>query len=385
VNANCDFREKLLGKDLYHEFTARYAERMKKADPIVIWGGSTVGQILYDFFVELGVSQNIKYFADNDKNKWGTLFNGLPVVSAEEVVRLVRDHSDTCIVIASMYLPEIRKQLLSLGIGEKSIDVNGVHLAKNYRIFREKSAYEMIHSRFEDYEKVYTWLSDERSKAVYLDILNSKISLNSSFLEGIASPADEQYFDRELIRLGEHEVFCDCGSFNGDTLETFIALTGGKYRKYIAIEADKDNYAELIRKITEQGYKNIKMHNLACWNETTVLKFQPALTSGRVTDQGEVSVNADTLDNILMDEDVTFIKMDIEGAEEMALKGAGEVIRRKKPILAICLYHSLEDFCRLPLLIKEFNPDYRLHVRHYREMDDIETVCYAIPEDRWTL
>ena len=201
-------------------------------------------------------------------------------------------------------------------------------------------------------------------------------------MEGIASPADEQYFDRELIRLGEHEVFCDCGSFNGDTLETFAALTSGKYRKYIAIEADKDNYAELMQNIVVKGYKNIRTHNLACWNETTVLKFHPALTGGRVTDQGEVSVKADTLDNILKDEDVTFIKMDIEGSEEMALKGASEVIRRKKPTLAVCIYHSLEDFCRLPLLIKELNPDYRLYVRHYKDMNDTETVCYAIPEDR---
>lgn len=133
-----EFREKLLGKDLYHEFTARYVERMKKADPIVIWGGSTAGQMFYDFLVEFGVYQNVRYFADNDKNKWGTRFNGLPVVSAEEVVRLVKDHSDTCIVIASMYLPEIRKQLLNLGIGEKNIDVNGVHLARNHRVFRKK-------------------------------------------------------------------------------------------------------------------------------------------------------------------------------------------------------------------------------------------------------
>lgn len=377
-----EFREKLLGKDLYHEFTARYVERMKKADPIVIWGGSTAGQMFYDFLVEFGVYQNVKYFADNDKNKWGTRFNGLPVVSAEEVVRLVKDHSDTCIVIASMYLPEIRKQLLNLGIGEKNIDVNGVHLARNHRVFRKKSAYEVIYSRFEDYEKVYTWLSDEHSKAVYLGYLNSMISLDIRFMEGIASPADEQYFDRELIRLGEHEVFCDCGSFNGDTLETFAALTSGKYRKYIAIEADKDNYAELMQNIVVKGYKNIRTHNLACWNETTVLKFHPALTCGRVTDQGEVSVKADTLDNILKDEDVTFIKMDIEGSEEMALKGASEVIRRKKPTLAVCIYHSLEDFCRLPLLIKELNPDYRLYVRHYKDMNDTETVCYAIPEDR---
>jgi FkbM family methyltransferase len=379
-----DFRSRHLENDLYHESAANYAEQIEKAGPIVIWGSLSAGQTLYDFLVKFGVPRNVKYFADNNKQKWGTRFNGLPVVSADEVVKLAKENPDTRIIIASIYLAEIRKQLLSLGIDRKAIDTQGFYLAKNYWIFRESTAYQLIQSRFGDYESVYASLSDERSKAVYLGILNSKISLDSRYLEGIASPSGEQYFDKDLIKLSENEVFCDCGSFNGDTLETFIALSGGKYKKYIAIEADKDTFAELNQKIAAKGYANVQTHNLACWNEKTVLKFQPAQTAGHVTEQGGIAVNADTLDNILNDENVTFLKMDIEGAEEMALKGAGRVIRQHKPILAICLYHSLEDHYKLPLIMKELNPDYRLFVRHYTDMVDVETVCYAIPEDRWT-
>ncbi|UGB30420.1 FkbM family methyltransferase [Metabacillus sp. B2-18] len=64
----------------------------------------------------------------------------------------------------------------------------------------------------------------------------------------------------------------------------------------------------------------------------------------------------------------------------MALTGASQIIKKYNPVLAICLYHSLEDYYKLPLLIKHLYPGYKLFVRHYTDMVDAETVCYAIPE-----
>lgn len=63
----------------------------------------------------------------------------------------------------------------------------------------------------------------------------------------------------------------------------------------------------------------------------------------------------------------------------MALKGARRVIQENNPILAICIYHKLEDYYTIPLIIKEINPEYELFIRHYTDMD-WETVCYAIPK-----
>ena len=59
-----------------------------------------------------------------------------------------------------------------------------------------------------------------------------------------------------------------------------------------------------------------------------------------------------------------FIKMDIEGAETNALKGAENTIRKFRPKLAIALYHSFEDFERIPKLIKEMVPEYRFFFSH---------------------
>lgn len=79
----------------------------------------------------------------------------------------------------------------------------------------------------------------------------------------------------------------------------------------------------------------------------------------------------------LRDEAVSFIKMDIEGAEMEALKGAAELIRRRRPDLAICTYHSISDLFEIPLYIHSLVPEYRLYLRHHTPVF-CETVCYAV-------
>lgn len=102
---------------------------------------------------------------------------------------------------------------------------------------------------------------------------------------------------------------------------------------------------------------------------------------GRVSLEGK-EVDCDSLDNLLKGETVDFIKMDIEGAERMALLGASNTIGNHKPILAVCIYHKPEDFFDIPLLIEEMVPDeYCYYVRQYR-YGQSETVLYALPKSR---
>ncbi len=70
------------------------------------------------------------------------------------------------------------------------------------------------------------------------------------------------------------------------------------------------------------------------------------------------------LDSVVKDR-VSFIKLDIEGSELEALKGARETIRRNKPRMAICIYHKPEDIWEIPRYIKSLVPEYHMAVRHY--------------------
>lgn len=74
---------------------------------------------------------------------------------------------------------------------------------------------------------------------------------------------------------------------------------------------------------------------------------------------------------------VDFIKMDIEGSELPALRGAEQVIRRWKPKLAISLYHRPNDFFTIPLWIDSLGCGYRFYLDHY-SIHNEETVLYAL-------
>lgn len=83
------------------------------------------------------------------------------------------------------------------------------------------------------------------------------------------------------------------------------------------------------------------------------------------------------MDELIPGAEVSLIKMDIEGAELQALIGGMHTIIRNKPKLAISLYHKRDDMFKIPLLIHNFCPAYRLYIRHHCTTFS-ETVLYAI-------
>lgn len=129
----------------------------------------------------------------------------------------------------------------------------------------------------------------------------------------------------------KHEYFADCGAYNGDTVRNF----------------------------------------LVCSHDGV----------GAITEEGNVEIEVDSLDHVLADEKVPFIKMDVEGSETQSLIGAKKTILEQRPILSICIYHSMEDMACIPIMLSEWLHEYRFYVRHYM-LTSAETVFYAIPKER---
>jgi FkbM family methyltransferase len=77
---------------------------------------------------------------------------------------------------------------------------------------------------------------------------------------------------------------------------------------------------------------------------------------------------------------IDFIKMDKEGAELAALRGALKTITKHKPRLAIAIYHSMEDFVNIPKWLMDLNLGYEFYLGHYTIYAE-ETVIYANPKD----
>ena len=154
---------------------------------------------------------------------------------------------------------------------------------------------------------------------------------------------------------------------------------GGGYKKIYAWEPDPANRVAVER--TVKNLNDVVLVPCGLWSEKTVLSFRNGGDSASTfmnndDDADVITVDVDSIDNVCSGDKVTFIKMDIEGSELEALKGAENVIRRDKPRLAICIYHKPEDLYEIPLWIKETVPEYKLYVRQHARWWT-ETVLYA--------
>ena len=194
-----------------------------------------------------------------------------------------------------------------------------------------------------------------------------------------------QYFD--VFSPKEEEVFINAGAFQGETDIDFVKWTNNAYKKIYMFEPIKDN-VDICRKVYEEN--NIERVEIFCkgtWSYTGVLHFtQGENSQGAITESGDARIDVISIDDAVKRVGdrggVTFLKMDIEGAELRALQGARETILRGKPRMAICIYHKRTDLYEIPQYLLSLVPEYRFKVRQYAS-NNWETVLYAAIEGDW--
>ncbi|PJI09846.1 MULTISPECIES: FkbM family methyltransferase [Clostridium] len=337
---------------------------------LVLFGASKFGE---DFYKVLENQNVVKFFCDNDSKKWGEYINDVPIISPKQLKDM---KSEVKVLITSMYHDEIKLQLEKMGIENINYieNINAIRFARFYR-----SSPLVMKDHINDIFKVLNILEDYNSKQIYMNILMHKLNLDFNLLYSVAECNENQYFDEEIIKLGNREIFIDAGAYVGDTMKSFIHKTKGKFDKIYSFEPDKKNYNRLLKNIKDSKYSDkVVPVNGGVYDKTTTLSFYDGLEgASSISDQGVKKVNVYSLDEYLKDTPVTFIKMDVEGSEYSAIMGAKKIITKLKPKLAICVYHKIEDMWQIPLLIKSIVPEYKLYIRHY-SYDMCETVCYAV-------
>lgn len=185
----------------------------------------------------------------------------------------------------------------------------------------------------------------------------------------------KQYFDPQIIRRDENEVFVDCGGYKGETVQDFAAFTNGCYSHIYFFEPDPRLMDEAQKELS--GFPSITYLPYGVGEKRQELHFHATGDmTGCFCESGTENVPVVSIDEEIQ-EKVTFIKMDIEGMEMKALKGARRTILRYKPKLAICVYHRCDHIFRVFHYVLGLRPDYRIYVRHYTE-GLAETVMYFI-------
>lgn len=190
---------------------------------------------------------------------------------------------------------------------------------------------------------------------------------------------ETQYFDPDIMVPKSGEVFVDGGCFNCSTDREFIRWCSGDYKKIYAYEPDRKNYENCLELCRKEQIERIEIFNKGLWNCAAELSFRETGGQGSAIEEGTGMnyISTVSIDDTAGKDEVTFIKLDVEGAELKALQGAEKTIRRCHPRLAVSVYHKPEDMIEIPDYILSLHSDYRLYLRHY-QMSSCETILYAV-------
>lgn len=214
-----------------------------------------------------------------------------------------------------------------------------------------------------DFVWLYNRLCDHRSRYTLAAILNYWIYYDFVFLGKCREQLFPDYFDPDVLPISKDEVIADIGAYIGDTAIQFAQLYGSCQKMY-CYEIDPGN-AETARKNTHHlSFVEIRQKAAADHNGTLCLNLNTNDSSAsQVTEKGNTEIPAVTLDDDIK-EPLTLIKMDIEGAEQSALRGCKRHIIQDKPKLAICTYHGNQDIWQIPRMIDAMRNDYKFYMRY---------------------
>lgn len=236
----------------------------------------------------------------------------------------------------------------------------------------------------EQIKETYSLLADEKSKQVFADILNYRLTGKLAPL--FAAETDREEVFENIIALSDKETYLDLGAYRGDTIEEFLTQTGGKCKGIIALEPDAKNYKKLSEYVDTLEIKDkISLHNLASWDSGKVMTFDGGGGRNSAIGEGKYTVHATDIDSLLetlngSEQTIvpTYVKMDVEGAEHETINGMKALLSTHKPKLIVSAYHRTGDVFTLPGLIKSINPEYRIYLRHHPYVPDWETNYYCV-------
>jgi FkbM family methyltransferase len=242
---------------------------------------------------------------------------------------------------------------------------------------------------------VVNLLADDESKRIYLSAvkyrqtgklkhhpyksLTRKIKEydNDKFLSFINKLYHENMeHDFNRLNFNDQEVYLDCGSNVGNSIDLFIKYCPN-YKQIFAFEPDPINVEKLKERHGDNPLITIIPDGVYDKDGEIFISGSGDVTSHVLNDdKGGIAVRIKAIDNLNIDK-VTYIKMDIEGAELKALKEAEKTILRDKPKMKIAIYHGNEDMIGIIEYINKLVPVYKLYISQYNIA--FGTTLWAIP------
>lgn len=340
---------------------------------IFLFGAGCYGDSLQKYFIR----NKLVPEAIVDNFKTGTTRFGIPIIPLCEVQKRYNRADCVFIIGTPDHRDAVKTQLLTYYKEEQVFDFCIARYCGWSEISSQSTkAYILSHkSEITDF---YHQLSDGLSKETLLQMLLGHVTGETICFSKVR--VNDMYYPKDLVQFNPGEVMVELGSMNGETLLEFIRRCP-EFESAYCFEPDLECLCKL-QEIEKQYQGRITVINKGAWDKAELLHFEINGSGGdgsskivQTDSAGDRIIATSTVDAEVK-QCISYIKMDIEGAELRALKGAEQHIKMDKPTLAISIYHKDEDIIEIPRYLKGFVPTYRFFMRHHGP-DDTDTILYA--------
>lgn len=361
-----DFSKKTLSQDLW-----QYLSTTKKS--IVMYGMGNGADKILSVCDKFGIS--VKDFFASDGFVRGHSFHQKRVLSFSEVKAKYGKDNIVILISFGSSLPDVLKLFKEIS-GECEVYAPDVPVCGD-TLF----TLDFYKENEEKINKARLLFADDLSKKIFDNVILYKLSGKLDYLFDAECRRADTF---ELLGAKDFTSFADLGAYRGDTLAEMLSLAKNLEYAY-ALEPDAKTYKKLLA-FCESYMGNTELYpkNVAAWSKKDVLLFNSSSNRNSgvfapTTTAKTVSIEADSLDNILDGRNVDYIKYDVEGAEKEAIEGSRLTVTKFAPALNVSLYHRSEDIFALPLLINQIKKDYKLYLRRYPYVPawDLELICKA--------
>lgn len=337
-------------------------ERLKSVDkPILIYGTGNGADKIIDELEKNNIAVSGVFASDGFVRE--RFFRNMKVLSlsqAEEVfgdfIVLFSFGSNRMEVINNIKSISEKHEILAPEVPVCGEDIFNLEYAKTHA---------------KEIKAVYNLLCDEQSKKVFEQTTLFKLDGNINRLFACETSEDETF--KNIIKLNNDPCFLDLGAYNGDTAIGF-ASRFPDYSQIVAVEPDEKNFKKLV-----SNTKDLKIEciNSAVSDIDGYIGFENNHSrSSRIG--GDKQISSITVDSLLNKFSFDYINIDVEGLEYKTILGAEKTIKTTKPKMLVSCYHKSEDYFMLPLKILEFNPEYKMYMRHFPYVPAWDTAFYFI-------
>jgi FkbM family methyltransferase len=329
--------------------------------------------------------ENIEVLAFLELNKKISSFEQIPVIQSDNFEKLDK----ILPVIVGLGNPQADIQVVTSSLEESCFRIinpiqfavsafNSGHKFENYWLTGDMSIYS---KNEKEIEFARSLLSDEKSKVIFDSILKYRKTGEVFFLPE-RYEVKFQYLApdlpwNEILNKKLHVL--DGGAYDGDTYDNFTT-TGIQIGSWIFIEPDEVNFSKIISKYKNSQHENYFIQAaLSSKNGTARFESLSELNNGsKIHSDGGDSINLINIDSIDFKVSTNFIKLDIEGEELNALKGASKTIAKHRPVLAISVYHLPEHHWEILTFINSLALNYNFYLRVHGEQT-FDVVLYGFP------